>query len=205
LRAALADGTLVKGGGRVVKNDAGYGLHRLLTGSRGTLGVIVETSFKVLPRPESRGSVVFSFRSEARACNGARRVLDSGLEPVFANVLIGENASGREDEQCRLAIGFEGTAARVAAHLQAVGERVAPAEPEGRLMLDVVEDAVLRRALDDWTDPGATLPAVLGLGANAYVNRGPRAVLPDERTRTLSASPERAKLAGPSSAAARAD
>jgi glycolate oxidase FAD binding subunit len=46
-----ADGTLVKSGGRVVKNVSGYDLHRMHTGALGAFGVIVEASFKVAPLP----------------------------------------------------------------------------------------------------------------------------------------------------------
>jgi glycolate oxidase FAD binding subunit len=45
----------VSGGGRVVKNVAGYDLPKLHVGALGTLGVIVEATFKVRPRPRARG------------------------------------------------------------------------------------------------------------------------------------------------------
>ena len=48
-----ADGALVNGGGRVVKNVAGYDFPRLLTGSMGTLGVITQLTLKVRPSPEA--------------------------------------------------------------------------------------------------------------------------------------------------------
>ncbi len=50
-RVAHADGSVSKGGGRVVKNVAGYDMPRLAVGALGTLGVIVEATFKVAPLP----------------------------------------------------------------------------------------------------------------------------------------------------------
>lgn len=54
IRFVRADGKLVHGGGKVVKNVAGYDLCKLLVGSYGTLGIIVEATFKVAPLPEAR-------------------------------------------------------------------------------------------------------------------------------------------------------
>lgn len=48
----LADGSIVKAGGKVVKNVAGYDLPKLLTGSLGTLAVITEASFRLHPLPQ---------------------------------------------------------------------------------------------------------------------------------------------------------
>ena len=56
VQVALADGTLVRSGGRVVKNVSGYDLHRLHTGALGAFGVIVEASFKLAPLPTATRS-----------------------------------------------------------------------------------------------------------------------------------------------------
>ncbi|MBE9565405.1 MAG: FAD-binding oxidoreductase, partial [Proteobacteria bacterium] len=53
-RVALADGSLVKTGGKTVKNVAGYELGKLFIGSLGTLGAIVELTVRLVPRPEAR-------------------------------------------------------------------------------------------------------------------------------------------------------
>lgn len=57
-------------GGRVIKNVAGYDVSRLMTGALGTLGVITEISFKVLPRPPSEVTLAFDF-AEADAITNA--------------------------------------------------------------------------------------------------------------------------------------
>lgn len=53
------EGVEVKGGGRVVKNVAGYDLMKLHTGALGTLGVVTQVTLKVKPRPEESAAVVF--------------------------------------------------------------------------------------------------------------------------------------------------
>ncbi|HZD95237.1 MAG TPA: FAD-binding oxidoreductase, partial [Candidatus Sulfotelmatobacter sp.] len=57
------DGKVVKGGGRVVKNVAGYDLMKLLTGSYGSLAVITRANFKVFPKPRQTRTFVCSFAS----------------------------------------------------------------------------------------------------------------------------------------------
>src|SRR5438105_5068098 len=73
-RIALADGTVARAGGRVVKNVAGYDLDKLLVGSFGTLGVIVEATFKVLPAPVTSSGLLARFARSADAFAAANAV-----------------------------------------------------------------------------------------------------------------------------------
>ena len=58
---AMTDGRLVKAGGTVVKNVAGYDLGRLVSGSHGTLAAIVDATFKLLPIPLASTTLVATY------------------------------------------------------------------------------------------------------------------------------------------------
>ncbi len=76
------DGCIAKGGGRVVKNVAGYDLMKLLIGSFGTLGVIVSANVKVFPRPRHTATFACDFASAEDAVAFRDRVLRSMLNPI---------------------------------------------------------------------------------------------------------------------------
>lgn len=91
-RFALADGTLARSGGRVVKNVAGYGIHRLLCGSRGGLAAILEASLKLQPAPEQRVALVFE-ASAATLADRTRWAPFPRLQPAVLSVLGADAAA----------------------------------------------------------------------------------------------------------------
>jgi glycolate oxidase FAD binding subunit len=78
---ALPDGTVARGGGRVIKNVAGYDTPKLAAGSFGTLGIITEVSLRLHPRPEAYATAVIRGGSaealQATAIDLARRPLEA--------------------------------------------------------------------------------------------------------------------------------
>src|ERR671911_480475 len=81
IKLVLADGTVAKAGGKVVKNVAGYDLSKLFTGSLGTLGVIAECNFRLHPRPETARTVAVELGSAQAAGEAAQAVLHAQLVP----------------------------------------------------------------------------------------------------------------------------
>ena len=85
-----ADGRAVRGGGKVVKNVAGYDLPKLYVGSFGTLGILVEATVKLRPRADVDRLVIARFDRLAAAGAGARAVLGSDLIPSALELADGE-------------------------------------------------------------------------------------------------------------------
>jgi len=91
-----ADGSVVKGGGKVVKNVAGYDLPKLFIGSYGTLGVIVEATVKLRPLPDQEELVCVRFDRLKDAGAAVRAIVASDLIPNAIELLDAAAASGAE-------------------------------------------------------------------------------------------------------------
>lgn len=85
--AMLADGSEIKSGGRVVKNVAGYDMSKLLIGSAGTLAVITQATFKLLPAPPVRGMVIAGFDGMEGAHRAAQAAAAGTLGPLSLDLV----------------------------------------------------------------------------------------------------------------------
>lgn len=178
-RFVLADGTLARSGGKVVKNVAGYGTHRLLCGSRGGLAVFVEASLKLAPAPAA--CVALCYGADAGAiADAARWAWLPRLEPALASVVDARSAgtlppAARAPAAFTVIVGLEDDRPWVAEQESAVSRALGA--PHARLEGD--EAAALAQPLADleeqagprlsFTTPGNTpaalAPLLAGLGA----------------------------------------
>jgi glycolate oxidase FAD binding subunit len=86
LQVVTAEGRLAAGGGRVVKNVAGYDVPKLHVGALGTLAVIVEATFKVRPRPAHEAALRFDCRDVGEAAAIALELRDA-VEPAWLEIV----------------------------------------------------------------------------------------------------------------------
>lgn len=163
LRMALTGGQVIACGARVVKNVAGYDLNKLFTGSMGTLGLITQVTFKVMPVPSV--SRTFYFRAPLSA---ARSVVDSELEPESVDWC---------SETGLLSVGVAGEAAAVMYHeerlrqlLRAFPVRVDTGAPAGA---EHSGDAIRwnRPGEPPGRGPGEALGGSQGLGTGPRVRQ----------------------------------
>jgi len=89
MTVVLADGRIIKTGGRARKSSSGYDLTRLFVGSEGTLGVITELTLRLYGRPEAVRAAVCPFESMAGAANAVIQTIQLGI-PVARIEIIDE-------------------------------------------------------------------------------------------------------------------
>ncbi|MGZ3524609.1 MAG: FAD-binding oxidoreductase [Thermodesulfobacteriota bacterium] len=86
-KAVFPNGEIVVSGGKTVKNVSGYDMCKLLIGSYGTLGVLCEMTFKLLPLPEKEATLLLSFARIEEADGFVREIRGSPLIPSSIEIL----------------------------------------------------------------------------------------------------------------------
>ena len=175
LEVVLATGEVIRTGGRMAKDVAGYDLTRLLTGSEGTLGVITEATVALLPQPAASGTGVAYFRSLADAGRAVTGIIASGVLPATCEFLdrvcidaVEEHAGLglRRDAGALLLFGDDGEADLVARRLRRMAEACAAA--------GAVEVTVAKQVAES-----EALLAARRCSLPALARRGPLTILED--------------------------
>jgi glycolate oxidase FAD binding subunit len=113
---ALADGTLAKSGGKVVKNVAGYDLSKLVTGAFGTLGVITSATFRLHPLPKYTQTVTATSPDLRAMQQLLGKILDARIVPAAIQVRAGAAEAPQID------VLFEGTEEGIQAQMDRLRE-----------------------------------------------------------------------------------
>ena len=113
LRVVHASGTVVKSGGKVVKNVAGYDVNKLYIGSFGTLGILTEMTLKLSPIPARQALLTAQFQDVQAAAKTGLSIVGSQTLPDFVNLLVNSEHAG-----LTLVTGFGGDAETVTWQLE---------------------------------------------------------------------------------------
>lgn len=142
IRAVDGLGTAFSGGGRVVKNAAGYNLCRLMVGSLGTLGVITQVTLMVRPQPETSALVVCELPELRAAERLLAGLVHSKTLPAAVELLAGSASQDNPamgpvltSSVARLIVVFEGSKPEV--------------------------DWMVRRLQDEWREQGVSSPVII--------------------------------------------
>ena len=143
IRFVNGEGTVIKSGGRVMKNVTGLDLVKLLAGAHGTLGLLTEVTFKVLPLPPASATVVLSDLNDAEAAGAMARVMAMPYE-VSAAAHLPESVRGRFlggalPDGPATVLRLEGLAATVSARAEKLSQACSVAGP-----VAVIEDEASR-------------------------------------------------------------
>lgn len=134
VRFVQADGTVTWGGAKVVKSVTGYDVPKLLTGSLGTLGVIVEATLRLHPAPEHERTWLHAFFSLDSAGEYLAAIFDSPLQPARVEVLNGAAlaAVGQAPARAGVAVSIASVHEAVRAQGQALAELALGRGGDGR-------------------------------------------------------------------------
>ena len=87
MTVVLADGQVLRLGGRTRKRSSGYRLAHLFVGSEGTLGIVTEVVLKLIPLPRHRATAIVSFRTATDAADAVARLMGSGHLPAALELM----------------------------------------------------------------------------------------------------------------------
>ncbi|MCX6024492.1 MAG: FAD-binding protein [Chloroflexi bacterium] len=97
LTVVLADGRLLKCGGKVIKDATGYQLAQLFVGSEGTLGIVTEIILKLIPLPRHRSTAAAIFPEIDMASQSITAIMTSGILPATIELLDNTSINVAED------------------------------------------------------------------------------------------------------------
>jgi glycolate oxidase FAD binding subunit len=130
IKAVFPNGDIVVSGGKTVKNVSGYDMCKVLIGSFGTLGIICEVTFKLLPLPEKEATLWIPFATIDEANGFVQEIAHSQLIPASMDILnamavkkMKDTVSMPQNRNYLVAIGLEGVAESIERQIAEVRDR----------------------------------------------------------------------------------
>jgi glycolate oxidase FAD binding subunit len=151
IRYVNGEGELVRSGGKVVKNAAGFDFSKLMVGSRGELGALVELSFKVFPKPQTFATLVKEYPHLDDALQGMQKAGSVRLDIDAIDLApLSEGSSPSYGVWVRLG----GLSKMLPVRLQRLGDGLGP----GRVLQEGEDSLFWQQARElAWVPPGWSL------------------------------------------------
>jgi glycolate oxidase FAD binding subunit len=177
-KAVFPNGDIVVSGGKTVKNVSGYDMCKLLIGSYGTLGILCEMTFRLLPLPEKEATLLIPFAKLEEADGFVRELIGSQLIPTSIETLNPiavkkmKYSMPTSNGYYLVAIGLEGVSEAVerqVSDISDIGKRYGALKAE---VLDTEQQDIFWTAFRDFskglskTDPGS-----VSLRANFLISK----------------------------------
>lgn len=175
LTVVTGDGRILRLGGRVMKNVAGFDLVKLVVGSRGTLGIVVSATVRLFPLPEEDRALVFPADGAAAMAAAALGVATAPVVPASA-VLVAPAPAGT-DAAAALVVRLQGSRATVEADERRLrstlgGDGTCVAGPAAGPLLEAVAD---HAAAGELVVRGTALPTAMAALIEAFARALPGA------------------------------
>jgi glycolate oxidase FAD binding subunit len=179
IRAVYPNGDIVVSGGKTVKNVSGYDMCKLLIGSFGTLAIICEITFKLLPLPEKEATLLVPFTGLERANAFAREIRHSQLLPAAVGILnsvavakVSDSLPVPANGNYLVAIGLEGVAESVERQVLEMGAMGRKHEALAAVALDQGKQAPFWNVVRDFSKGlSADYPNLVSLKSNFLTSR----------------------------------
>jgi glycolate oxidase FAD binding subunit len=179
MKTVFPNGDVVISGGKTVKNVSGYDMCKLLIGSYGTLGILCEMTFKLLPLPEKEATLLLFFERLENADGIVRELRSSQLTPSSIEILNGlavqkmkYSVSVPPDGHYLVAIGLDGVAEsidRQVSEMSEMGKKHGTLEP---VTLDAAKHQAFWVAIRDFSvQLTEEYPNVISMKSNFLISK----------------------------------